>query len=382
LCDPTRLGRDSIIYLDISSIDRDSKRIVAPQQIAVDEAPSRARKRVRTNDVLVSTVRPNLNSVALVPPEYHDEIASTGFCVLRAKDSVLSPVYLFYYCQTTGFVARLTKLSIGAGYPAIGDGDILDAEIPLPPLPKQKRIVSILSKADRLRRLRRYARTLSDEYLQSVFLEMFGDPVMNSKGWKAMPLGDLIDGFVAGVNYRPVSEGEHASAWRVLKVSAVTWGEFDPTASKPIRSDVEVSEDIIVRRGDMLMSRANTTELVGAVCIVRAEPPQVVLPDKIWRVRFRCGSRVSPDYLLHALRHPGLRRRIGELATGTSGSMKNISMQKAATLPVSLAPMHLQERFHDLVRGFEHLRATQREAERQAQHLFQTLLHRAFQGDL
>ena len=381
-CDPKKLGRDSIIYIDISSIDRQAKHIVDPQIVSVDEAPSRARKLIHANDVLVSTVRPNLNSVALVPAEYHNEVASTGFCVLRAKEDATDPLYLFYFTQTTSIVSHLTRLSIGAGYPAVSDDNILDTEIPFLPLPEQQRIAAILAKADRLRRLRRTARELGDTYLQSVFLEMFGDPVSNPMGWEVRPLGDSIDGFEGGVNFPPVSENEECSEWRVLKVSAVTWGDFDPGASKPIRPDVEFDDSVVVRKDDLLMSRANTTQLVGAVCLVRSEPPKVLLPDKIWRVRFSKKSGLLPDYTLFALRQPGLREIIGDLATGTSGSMKNISKQKAAALPILSAPLPLQQQFAYTVRQFERLRAQQREAERQTEHLFQTLLHRAFRGEV
>ncbi|MBC8332815.1 MAG: restriction endonuclease subunit S, partial [Anaerolineae bacterium] len=146
---PTTLGRDKFAYVDISSVDKDRKQIINPQYLPVEEAPSRARKEIKDKDVLVATVRPNLNGVAIVPKTYSGEIASTGFCVLRAKREKLDPRYLFYFTQSNYFVSHLTKLSIGAGYPAVSDSDILDTEIPLPPLPEQKRIAAQLAQADR-----------------------------------------------------------------------------------------------------------------------------------------------------------------------------------------------------------------------------------------
>src|SRR5438105_12513 len=95
-CNPRELGRARITYLDISSVDNGTKRLT-PQHIAVDAAPSRARQLVHANDVLISTVRPNLNAVALVPVELDREIASTGFCVLRPQPKQLYPQYLFYF---------------------------------------------------------------------------------------------------------------------------------------------------------------------------------------------------------------------------------------------------------------------------------------------
>jgi len=89
-------------------------------------------------------------------------------------------------------------------------------------------------------------------------------------------------------------------------------------------------------------------------------------------------NRISADYLLHFLQLPNTRRIIGELATGTSGSMKNISKDKAGTIPIIVPPRDRQDEFAIVVQRMERLRAQQREAEREAEHLFQTLLHKAF----
>src|SRR5438128_164752 len=116
---PAKLGRPEITYLDISSVDNGTKRLVAPPRIATIAAPSRARQIVNGDDVLVSTVRPNLNAVALVPKEFQGEIASTGFCVLRPEPDQLCPQYLFYFTQSAAFVRHLTKVATGASYPAV-----------------------------------------------------------------------------------------------------------------------------------------------------------------------------------------------------------------------------------------------------------------------
>jgi type I restriction enzyme, S subunit len=165
-------------------------------------------------------------------------------------------------------------------------------------------------------------------------------------------------------------------------ISAVTWGEFDPKESKLISKDEKFDDTSIVKKGDLLISRANTTELVGAVCLVSEKPSKVVLPDKLWRIKFLKSPSLLPEYTLHLLRQKYMRKIIGDLATGSSGSMKNISKEKTATLPVMLPPLSLQEKFAAIVRKFERVRRQQREAKRQAEHLFQTLLHRAFRGEL
>jgi len=282
--------------------------------------------------------------------------------------------WLYYALNTL----NLPDMNKAAAVPGLNRDDAYEKKLAFPPLAEQKRIAALLGKVDRLRRSRRYAQELSDSFLQSVFLETFGNPVTNPCRWETVELADLVQAFEGGINFNPVSESGPSSTWRVLKVSSVTSGEFKPHESKAIAHNTNFDRSLIVRKGDLIISRANTTELVGAVCMVRQTPPNVLLPDKLWRIKPLSTAEVNADYLLHFLQLPYARRIIGELATGTSGSMKNISKDKAGTIPIMLPPKGRQEKFAKVVRKVERLRAQQREANRQTEHLFQTLLHRAF----
>jgi type I restriction enzyme S subunit len=331
----------------------------------------------RETDVLIAWDGANAGTVGWNLTGY----TGSTLAILRPLPGRINASYLGFFLHSN--FTYLQDYTTGATIPHLKRQVLESLKIPLPPLAEQQRIADILSRADRLRRLRRFALEMSAGYLQAVFLEMFGDPVTNPMGWEGVKLGRLIRGFEAGVNFPPVSEGVEVSKWRVLKISAVTWGEFDPTESKPISAATKFRDSIVARRGDLLMSRANTTELVGAVCRIRTEPHGVLLPDKLWRLCFLDeGSKVMPDYILFALRQPELRRIIGVLATGSSGSMKNISMQKAATLPILVPPLDIQERFTQLVMQYERLRTQQQEALRQAEHLFQGLLQAAFREEV
>ncbi|MGD9602554.1 MAG: restriction endonuclease subunit S [Gammaproteobacteria bacterium] len=132
-------------YVDISSVDNSAKHIVEPKRLPADSAPSRARQRLRSGDVLVSMTRPNLNAVALVPPELDGAIGSTGFHVLRARDNVL-PQWLYYGVQTRQFVGAMSELVQGALYPAVRPKDIRAFDLPVPALDEQRRIVAELEK--------------------------------------------------------------------------------------------------------------------------------------------------------------------------------------------------------------------------------------------
>ena len=141
-------------YIDISSIDTVSKRITEARTITGKDAPSRARQLVKTNDVLLATTRPNLNAVAIVPADLDSEICSTAFCVLRPTGMV-DPAFLYFFVQLGEFVRSLSGEVRGMLYPAVTNAQVRYMNIPLPPLPEQKRIGSELKeKTTQVGRLR------------------------------------------------------------------------------------------------------------------------------------------------------------------------------------------------------------------------------------
>ncbi len=148
LCDPRRKPEEEIRYVDLSAIDKARGRIASVATLLGKDAPSRARQPLRAGDVIFATTRPNLKSAAIVPDELDGAIASTGFCVLRASEQV-EPAWLFHGLYTDEFLQQLLPKMRGATYPAVGDGDVLACEIPLPNRDEQQRILERIAEAFR-----------------------------------------------------------------------------------------------------------------------------------------------------------------------------------------------------------------------------------------
>lgn len=129
--DPGRKPDDLFQYIDIASVDVAIGVVSNPQELRGDEAPSRARKVVRAFDVIVSTCRPTRGAIAVIPVELHDQIASTAFSIVRAKDGV-NPFYLHYALRLSSTLEQFRKWSTGSSYPAILDEDVKKTLIPLP----------------------------------------------------------------------------------------------------------------------------------------------------------------------------------------------------------------------------------------------------------
>lgn len=156
------------IYIDISSISRLEKRIDNPLNIEVGKAPSRAKQIISTGDILVSTVRPNLNAVAKVEQKYNNAIASTGFCVLRPSPEELNETYLYYWVKYPTFVNDMIKQATGQSYPAVSDKIVKKSLIPLPPLAEQERFAARIAKLEALQEQHRQALAKQEMLFQSL----------------------------------------------------------------------------------------------------------------------------------------------------------------------------------------------------------------------
>lgn len=147
--DPRVESERQFRYIDISGIDNVGKKINEVRALLGEDAPSRARKEIQRDDILVSSVRPNLNAVAMVPEDLNGEIASTGLCVLRANQQLIIPNYLFSCLTSSYFVEAITSKVRGASYPAVSDRDIKEVEIILPPLERQLEFATLVNRAHR-----------------------------------------------------------------------------------------------------------------------------------------------------------------------------------------------------------------------------------------
>jgi type I restriction enzyme S subunit len=254
---------------------------------------------------------------------------------------------------------------------------IFSLEIPLPPIAEQHRIVDILSRAEGIVRLRRDAEKKAAELIPALFLDMFGDPATNPKGWPVRKVSDFVSLFEGGKNIQAGSE--NGSPYRILKVSAVTSGVYRESESKPSPDGYSPPASHIVRVGDMLFSRANTEELVGATAIVERTDGKTLLPDKLWR--FVWSETVEPAYMHALFQSVEVRRALGKLSSGTSASMRNISQGKLFQLPLPIAPYTTQKYFAERSAMIHSIQSQQSAATAKAQATFDALLAQVFSNN-
>lgn len=137
-------------YIDLTSVCREKNRIIETTEITAENAPSRAQKLIEKDDVIFATTRPTQQRLCLITEEFSGEIASTGYCILRAKQDEVMPKWIYYWIISSKFKNYVEENQSGSAYPAISDAKVKEFEIPILPLEEQERIVSILDKFDAL----------------------------------------------------------------------------------------------------------------------------------------------------------------------------------------------------------------------------------------
>jgi type I restriction enzyme S subunit len=288
--------------------------------------------------------------------------------------------YLVEFLKTQdGYFKRHAR---GATIKGITRQVVNDLEIPLPTLAEQRQIAAVLDQADALRAKRRATIAQLDELTQSIFLDMFGDPATNPKGWPRVKFGELLANIDSGWSPncldRPVSGDE----WGVLKLGAVTKCEYRSAENKALPPDVEADPSLEVKPGDLLFSRKNTYDLVAACALVRETPPRLLMSDLIFRFRLKPNAEVDSTFLHQLLIYPTKRREIQKLAGGSAGSMPNISKARLQTALIEIPPFSLQRDFAKRIASIGKLKAAHQTSLAELDALFASLQHRAFRGEL
>jgi type I restriction enzyme S subunit len=185
-------------YIDVSSVSNASFKIEATQRLRGKDAPSRARKLVRENDILFATIRPTLQRIAIIPEYLDQQVCSTGYFVLRAKYGI-DHRFIFHWLFTETFMEQMETLQKGASYPAVTDGDVRAQSIPIPPLAEQRRIVGILDEAFTGLAIAQANAATNLRNASALFESRLNDVFTNrGEEWVERRLGDIVSRLTNG----------------------------------------------------------------------------------------------------------------------------------------------------------------------------------------
>lgn len=335
---------------------------------------------VQPNDVMLSKIVPHIRRASVVGSKgAHRQIASGEWIVFR--DSRFFPGYLRHLLISDWFNARFMQTVSGVGGSLLRarPAEVAKIKIPLPPLPEQRRIAAILDKADALRAKRRAAIAKLDQLLQSVFLDMFGDPVTNPKGWPVKPLPTLAEKFCDGPFGSNLKSSHYRSSGvRVVRLQNIGVWRFSTEDAAFISEDhFESLPRNHCEPGDVLIGTLGNPNL--RACL---------LPEKIDRalnkadcILFRANPELAnAEYICGLMNCESLVNSARGLALGQT--RLRISMGRLKSLHIPVPPVREQEKFSIRVNEIGHLRSQITTGGRNLDALFSSLQQRAFSGQL
>jgi type I restriction enzyme, S subunit len=322
-----------IRYVDIGNVDSTGQ-VLDHQDIAFGQAPSRARRRVRSGDTIISTVRTYLRAIAYVDGSTANLVVSTGFAVLRpGKD--LDDRFLWRLVQTPEFVDAVVSHSEGIGYPAISPTQLAALSVWVPPVDEQRliaafldretaKIDALIAKKQRLIELLQEKRTALISHAVTKGLDP--EVPMKESGidsldqipqdWELVSVRRFATAVEQG--WSPVAEDRQAEdeEWAVIKLSAIHKGHFRSWEHKALPKDLIPERRYEIKDGDFLITRSNTPDLVGDVCVVDSARSRLMLCDLVYRVQVDA-ERIDKRFLSYSMLSRFGRHQITAEARGS-----------------------------------------------------------------
>lgn len=338
--DPRKDPETPFIYVDVSSISTQSFSIVEAKSLIGKNAPSRARKLIRKDDIIFATVRPTLKRVAIISDEFDNQICSTGYCVLRPNKMHLFPPFLYFQLLTENTTNRVAALQKGATYPAISDSDLFSQLILLPPLPEQRAIARALRAVQAARETRLREIALERERKAALMEHLFthgtrGEPTKRTEigempeSWEVVKFGKVIISSAFGPRFSSNYYDPDGSVATLRTTDLDNEGNINYSTMPLAKLELDGFKQHLLKSNDFLITRSGTC---GIAAIFEAfEKP--VLPGA-FIIRFRLSNEINPLFLKYYVNSQQGRNRILQLAGGAV--QKNLSGTSLRTFQIPL----------------------------------------------
>lgn len=327
------------------------------------------RSKVNKGDILLPMIGTIGNPIII---NEEPTFAIKNVCLLKQSEKVLSS-YLFYILLSDLSVRNLFNKSKGGTQKFISLGDIRNFQIPLPSLAEQKAIAAKLDKAQEVIRYTEEIIANYDTLTQSLFLDMFGDPVKNEKGWEKGVIRDLCE----EVKYGTSAKADEVGQYPYLRMNNITYeGYMSYTNLKYINVSLNDFEKYSVTKGDILFNRTNSKELVGKTGLIRDERVYIIAG---YLIRVRVNSLANSYYLWAFLNSKWTKSTLQNMCKNIVG-MANINAQELQNISIQIPPIALQNQFAERVVAIEAQKQQAQESLAKSQDLFNSLLQESFKN--
>lgn len=326
------------------------------------------RSSVKNGDILMPMIGTVGNPVLV---NTNEKFAIKNVALFKlSENSEIDGKYFYYLLMSDIVLKQLEKNKRGGTQSFVSLKNLRELKIPYIGIEKQKKIVSILDKSKGLIDKRKEQIKLLDELVKSRFMEMFGD----IKDY--VTVSEYIESLTAGKSLAGESECQN----KVLNTGSVSYDYYDETQAKNLPLDYLPKDEHLVNKGDVLISRMNTAELVGATAYVWKSNDHIYIPDRLWKANFK--SNVNPVFVWQLLIQRSTKEKIRRIASGTSGSMKNVSKSGLLGIEVIKVDIDKQNEFATFVKQVHKLKFEMEESLKELEDNFNSLMKKAFKGEL
>lgn len=370
-------------YLSTSSIDYNVIKQVE-ETITFKNRPSRANMQPVLNSVWFARMKDTIKVYSFTKnnqEEINKYILSTGFAGIKCLKEI-DPDYLKFYFLSDNFNKQKNKLCSGSTQKAINNSSIKKISVPLPPLPVQKRIVSILEKAERLKERRKKANDETNKIIQSVFYEMFGDPVKNEKGFSIKPFQEFAEKDKHSLKRGPFGgslkkEIFVPSGYKVYEQKNAIQNNFKIGSYYITKEKYEEMLPFSVKPDDLIISCSGT---IGKIAIVPHDAKKGVINQALLKITPN-KKIVLSIFLKYLLETESVQREFFGSARGSG--IKNVApMSTIKKTKLICPPLQLQLKFASVVKKIESMKERQKKSTEDINQLFDALMSKAFKGEL
>lgn len=372
---PDQISGSNQKYIGLENIEKDTGRLINFTETAGNSIKSN--KYIFTKEhILYGKLRPYLNKVFL--PDF-DGICSTDILTIKPIKQKAIREFVAFAMRQPFFVNYANTRSSGANLPRINATKILECSIPVPPLETQQKIVAILEKAEETKKLRAQADELTQKLLESVFLEMFGDPVKNPKNFEVAKLKEVSQ-IVSGVTKGRKLVGKTTVFVPYLRVANVQDGYLDLNEVKEIEVLPSDVEKYALQEGDVLLTEGGDPDKLGRGAVWNGQVQTCIHQNHIFRVRVN-REYLVPEYLSMLTGSTYGKRYFLKSAKQTTG-IASINSTQLKNFPALIAPLDLQLKFAEIINQIEKTKQSQQQSSQEINNLFNTLMQKAFTGEL
>ncbi|MFH7527749.1 restriction endonuclease subunit S [Aeromonas sp. A5] len=295
---------------------------------------------------------------------------------VRAKPCI-DTLYLSHFFKSGFYWSQINSMANGAAQPGVNSSKLKNLQIPFPPLEEQKRIAAILDKADAIRQKRMQAIALADDFLRSVFLDMFGDPVTNPKGWDEVILKDIAD-IRSGVTKGKIVKEDDAITLPYMRVANVQDGYLDLSSIQEITVSQKDAKKSMLQIGDILLTEGGDPDKLGRGHVWNGEIENCIHQNHIFSVRVTDSNYVRPSFLSSVISSPRGKKyflKVGKQTTGIATINKTVLSEFLPFIP----PLEMQDKYLGIMKKIKELPIY---SECNYMKLFSSLSQKAFTGQL